>query len=268
MAPALCQRQLTRDSPGDRSLFRERIDRALPRSAVALTLGLLILPITFGLLGTLLPAFGYLPALGGDHLSLQPFRDLAATPGLATAAVLSVATGLAATFISLGITLIFVASYAGTPTLSRLQHLLSPLLAVPHAAAAFGFAFLIAPSGFSSSASSRHFSASTGRRIFSSRMIRWADDDRGPGDQGNALPLLVTLAALPQVELAAARRLAASFAMADRGLCLPALAGALPADPFRRLCRHCLLVLGGGRGPYPRTQPARHAGNPARPVDE
>ena len=130
----------------DRS-FLNGMTALLPRSAVAVTLSLLVLPITFGLLGTLLPAFGYLPALGGHDLSLQPFRDLAATPGLPTAAVLSVATGLAATLISLGITLIFVASYAGTPTLSRLQHLLSPLLAVPHAAAAFGLAFLIAPSG-------------------------------------------------------------------------------------------------------------------------
>ncbi|MEY9791838.1 putative thiamine transport system permease protein [Sinorhizobium fredii] len=34
------------------------------------------------------------------------------------------------------------------PAFSRIQHLVSPLLAVPHAAAAFALAFLVAPSGF------------------------------------------------------------------------------------------------------------------------
>jgi len=35
----------------------------------------------------------------------------------------------------------------GTPTFNKVQHLISPLLSVPHAAAAFGLVFLIAPSG-------------------------------------------------------------------------------------------------------------------------
>ncbi|MDH4411938.1 MAG: ABC transporter permease subunit [Rhizobium sp.] len=189
-------------------------DRAvalLPRSAVAVTLGLLLLPITFGLLGTLLPAFGYLPALGGRDLSLDPLRALLATPGLVPAALLSLVTGLVATALSLGITLVFVASFAGTPVLSRVQHFISPLLAVPHAAAAFGLAFLIAPSGF---------------------LIRllapWLGIERPPDiliphdPMGLAMIaglvvketpflFLVTLAALPQVDLAAARRLAASL---------------------------------------------------------
>lgn len=183
----------------------------LPRSAVAFTLGLLVLPITFGLLGTLLPAFGYLPALGGDDLSLQPFRDLAATPGLATAAVLSLATGLAATFISLGITLVFVASYAGTPTLSRLQHLLSPLLAVPHAAAAFGFAFLIAPSGFLIRLVAPFLGIDRPPDILILHDPMGLTMIAGLVIKETPFLFLVTLAALPQVELPAARRLAASF---------------------------------------------------------
>lgn len=181
------------------------------RSAVLTTVALLVLPITFGLLGTLLPAFGYLPVLGGNAFGLETFRSLFATPGLAHAAVLSFATGLAATAISLVVTMLFMASFAGTPVMTRLQHLISPLLAVPQAAAAFGLAFLIAPSGY---------------------LIRLvaplAGIDRPPdiliphdplglamiaGLVAKETPFLflVTLAALPQVDLIASRRLAASF---------------------------------------------------------
>jgi putative thiamine transport system permease protein len=194
----------------DRSVVNGLTAR-LPRSAVTLTLGLLVLPITFGLLGTLLPAFGYLPALGGHDLSLQPFRDLAATPGLPTAAVLSVATGLAATLISLGITLIFIASYAGTPMLSRLQHLLSPLLAVPHAAAAFGFAFLIAPSGFLIRLVAPLVGIDRPPDILIPHDPMGLTMIAGLVIKETPFLFLVTLAALPQVELPAARRLGASF---------------------------------------------------------
>ena len=48
-----------------------------------------------GLLGTLLPAFGYLPVLGGERLSLEPWRQLASAPGLATALRLSLVSGFA-----------------------------------------------------------------------------------------------------------------------------------------------------------------------------
>ncbi|MDO1585673.1 ABC transporter permease subunit [Rhizobium oryzicola] len=182
-----------------------------PRAAVALTLGFLLLPITFGLLGTLLPAFGYLPALGGFELGLGPFRDLFATPGLVAAAALSVATGLAASLISVGITLVFVASYAGTPTLSRLQHLLSPLLAVPHAAAAFGFAFLIAPSGFLIRLVAPVFGIDRPPDVLIPHDPMGLAMIAGLVIKETPFLFLVTLAALPQVDLVAARRLAASF---------------------------------------------------------
>lgn len=176
-----------------------------------MTLGFLLLPITFGLLGTLLPAFGYLPALGGNVLSLDPFRDLLATPGLPIASLLSLATGLMATAISLAIVLIFVASYAGTPTMSRLQHLLSPLLAVPHAAAAFGFAFLVAPSGFLLRLVAPVFSIDRPPDILVPHDPMGLTMITGLVLKETPFLFLVTLAALPQVDIAAARRLAASF---------------------------------------------------------
>lgn len=191
--------------------MNDRAPALLARGAVLLTLALLLLPIAFGLLGTLLPAAGYLPVLGGESFSLDAFRRLAATPGIVPAAVLSLTAGLAASALSLLLTLLFIAGFAGTPVLSRLQHLLSPLLAVPHAAAAFGLAFLIAPSGYLI----RLAAPLTG--------ITRPPDILIPHDPwGLAMVaglviketpflFLVTLAALPQVDLAGARRLAASF---------------------------------------------------------
>ncbi len=117
----------------------------IPTILVAL---LLTGPVVAGLAGTALPAFGYLPALGHDTLSLTPFRQLAGVPGLGRSALLSLGTGLLASLLSLGIVLGFAAGWAGTVTFRRLSRFLSPLLSVPHAAAAIGLAFLIAPSGF------------------------------------------------------------------------------------------------------------------------
>ncbi|GAB4513891.1 MAG: ABC transporter permease subunit [Roseibium sp.] len=120
----------------------------VPDAATLLVTLLLAGPVLAGLAGTVLPAFGYLPVLGYRDLSLEPMRQLFAEPGLATSAALSLATGLAASLLSLAIVLVFTAGWSGTRTFHRLARLLSPLLSVPHAAAAIGLAFLIAPSGF------------------------------------------------------------------------------------------------------------------------
>ncbi|WP_404298532.1 ABC transporter permease [Halomonas sp.] len=108
---------------------------------------LLVGPILAGLVMALLPAFGYLPALGGETFSLMPWRELFAQPGLTRSVGISFASGLVTTAISLAVVLLFLAGASG----SRLDHwvrrMVSPLLSTPHAAAAFGLAFLIAPSG-------------------------------------------------------------------------------------------------------------------------
>jgi len=114
----------------------------------ALTLLAMLGPVVAGLWGTLLPAFGHLPSAGLHGPSLDPFRNLFAWGGLADAARLSLTTGLVATALSLGIVALISASWSGTKAFRVLERLLSPLLSVPHAAAAFGLAFLIAPSGW------------------------------------------------------------------------------------------------------------------------
>jgi putative thiamine transport system permease protein len=116
---------------------------AAPRLAIlALTVAVL-----GGLAGIAAPAFGWLPALGGTRLSLAPWRELAAVPGLAQMVGLSLLAGLASAAIALAVVLAFVAAFHRTRAFALVERSLSPILSIPHAAAAIGFAFLVAPSG-------------------------------------------------------------------------------------------------------------------------
>ena len=118
------------------------------RAAPAIAIVVLTGPILFGLLATLLPAFGWFPALGGTSLSLEPWNMLLAQPGILRSALLSYATGLLTAFIALALVAGFLAGWLHSRAFGAFTHLLSPLLAVPHAAAAFGLAFLLVPSGW------------------------------------------------------------------------------------------------------------------------
>ncbi|MCI0509567.1 putative thiamine transport system permease protein [Chromohalobacter marismortui] len=113
-----------------------------------LTIALLSVPVVAGVLGALAPAFGWLPVLGGERLTLAPWRQLFAVPGIVDMARLSLVTGLVSAALSLGLVVLFLGSFLHTPLYRRIQRWLSPLLAVPHAAAAIGLAFLLAPSGW------------------------------------------------------------------------------------------------------------------------
>jgi putative thiamine transport system permease protein len=184
----------------------------LSRLGPPLAITVLTGPILFGLAGTLLPAFGYLPALGGSDFTLVHVEKLAAQPGILMSALISLAAGLVTAAVSLGVVILFIAGWAGTRMFSRIQHLISPLLSVPHAAAAFGLAFLIAPSGIIA-------------RIASPWLTGWerppdllvVNDPMGlamiAGLIVKEVPflLLIALAALPQVDLPRTRALAASL---------------------------------------------------------
>lgn len=160
----------------------------------------------------MLPAFGYLPAAGGVSLSLAPLERVAATPGIARSCALSLGVGLAATAVSLALVALFVASWQNTRAFRWMERALAPLLAVPHAAAAFGLALLVAPAGLLA-------------RLFSPWATGW---ERPPdilviGDtMGLAMLaglvvkevpflLLVSLAALPQVRAPALMKTACSL---------------------------------------------------------
>lgn len=118
------------------------------KAVPALTIAILIGPILFGLGATLLPAFGYFPALGGENFSLEPWRELASKPGLLRSCLTSLMTGLITTAAAVATVAGFTAAWSHTRAFRTMQHLVSPLLSVPHAAAAFGLAFLFMPSGW------------------------------------------------------------------------------------------------------------------------
>ena len=52
-----------------------------------------LLPIAAGLVGTLLPAFGYLPAIGGTAFNLDGWRRLVAYPGFGSCIAVTLTTG-------------------------------------------------------------------------------------------------------------------------------------------------------------------------------
>jgi putative thiamine transport system permease protein len=182
--------------------------RLLPAAAFIVLIG----PVLAGLAGAALPALGYLPVLGGREFSLAPFRDLLAMPGLFRSCLISLCAGLVTTSVSFVLVMAFVAGWRGTRFFRVLERLISPLLSVPHAAAAFGLAFLIAPSGYLA-------------RLVSPWLTGW---ERPPdlliihdayalsmmaGLIAKEVPflLLVTLAALPQVNAARIARVNASL---------------------------------------------------------
>ena len=123
---------------------RRSLSAALP---ALLVFGVVAVPVAAGLIGTLLPAFGLLPAIGAERLSLDPWRRLLAEPGLARAVLLSVCSGFGATLLSLLLVALFCAGAQGTRAFARAQAFAVPVLATPHAALAVGVVFLIAPSG-------------------------------------------------------------------------------------------------------------------------
>jgi len=118
--------------------------RVFPALAVAVMIG----PVLAGLWGAALPAFGHLPSAGFQGPSLIGLQRLIEWRGVVEASVLSVTTGVSATLGSLCIVVLIVSGWSGTMVFTWLQRVLSPLLSVPHAAAAFGLAFLVAPSGW------------------------------------------------------------------------------------------------------------------------
>ena len=165
-----------------------------------LTLIAMLGPVAFGLWGTLRPAMtpGAIP-------------EAFAAPGFWKGTWLSLSTGALSTLGALVITTLILAGWSGTRAMAAMTRALSPLLALPHAAAAFGIAFLITPSGW------------IARAI--APLVGW---DRPPdalivGDPwGLSLTLgliakevpfllLMSLAALPQTEAPESRRVAAAL---------------------------------------------------------
>lgn len=112
------------------------------------SLTVFVLPVLVGLLGTWLPAFGYLPVIGAESFSLSPFSTFFSHPATYGAFRATLVSGFGAPILALLITLWLVITVYDSKLWYLLKKLLSPLLAIPHASFAIGFAFLAAPSGF------------------------------------------------------------------------------------------------------------------------
>ncbi len=109
---------------------------------------LLLLPLAFGLLATMLPAFGYFPAAGKNELSLVPWQQLFAYGSLWHSITLSLFTGWVAALLSLVCALWLLMHCYQTKCWRWLDKSLAPFLAIPHVAMAIALLFLLAPSGW------------------------------------------------------------------------------------------------------------------------
>lgn len=184
----------------------------LLRGLPALTLLAMLGPVAAGLIGAILPAFGHLPAAGFEGPSPVAWRKLLAWNGIGSATALSVTTGFLATTFSLALVTLITAGWWGTRSFWAIERLLSPLLSVPHAAAAFGLAFIILPSGWIT-------------RLFSPWLTGWArppdllvvGDPYGLSMTAGLIAketpflLLMTLAALGQIDAGRSMSIARSM---------------------------------------------------------
>ena len=118
----------------------------LSPSRLFLWLAILLLggPVLAGMAGVFAGALGYVPGLQNPMPASEVWGTVWKSPGFGRSVALSVWTGLLAATISLGSATLIMAGWSGTRSFARLRLWLAPFLAIPHAAAAFGIAFLIA----------------------------------------------------------------------------------------------------------------------------
>jgi len=110
-------------------------------------ISLLLVPVAAGLLGLILPAFGWLPALGENTINLRGFEAFFHTPGWTNMLGLSFFTSFISTLFAVILSILILGNYFNSRLLGHIQRILGPILVIPHAAAAIAIGFLIAPSG-------------------------------------------------------------------------------------------------------------------------
>lgn len=113
-----------------------------------LTGAIFVLPVLIGLIGTWLPAWGILPVLGGDQVTLAHWAYLFSHPSVPKAIGLTLLTAGGSSLLALVLALCVLSVTWRSRSLKLLRRWLSLLLAVPHAAFAIGMLALLAPSGW------------------------------------------------------------------------------------------------------------------------
>ena len=121
------------------------------KAIALLCAGFFLAPLLGGLIGLVLPSFGFLPALGQTELSIGPFQDFLSQPQTQKAIILAVMIGLISTALSLLSVFIIMAvgaRYKDSRIFSFIRLLIGPLIALPHSTIAIALLFLLAPSGW------------------------------------------------------------------------------------------------------------------------
>lgn len=125
---------------------------SLSSSLMFVTILLMCLPVLAGIIGVLLPAFGYFPALGYQAISLEPLRLFLAHASASQALSTALSIGLIASFLSVISVFVILAAGAqagmGKHMMRLHRRLMGPLIALPHSTVAIALLFLLAPSGW------------------------------------------------------------------------------------------------------------------------
>lgn len=111
------------------------------------TLTLVSFPLIPGLLLILLPALGYLPPLGMEHVSAEGILSVLNWPGLYHSVLLTFGSALTSTFFAAFSAFAILQRFWWSRSWHWVETLLAPLLALPHVAFAIGFAYLFSPVG-------------------------------------------------------------------------------------------------------------------------
>ena len=109
---------------------------------------LFILPVMAGLLGTWLPALGYLPSIGARQISIAPVLAVLSHPSSYSSIQATLSSALLATSGAFLISQWLCMQLYGSGSWLWIKRSIALLLAVPHLAFGIGFAFLISPSGW------------------------------------------------------------------------------------------------------------------------
>ena len=113
-----------------------------------ITTSIFLIPVAVGLLGTWLPAFGWLPAIDSRTFSFQPWVQLINHPGTTSAIIKTLVTGLGASALALLVTAFILIGLYPSKIFNQIERSLAPLLSMPHAAFAIGLGLLVMPSGW------------------------------------------------------------------------------------------------------------------------
>ncbi|WP_165313138.1 ABC transporter permease [Vibrio ziniensis] len=106
-----------------------------------------VLPTIPGLLGVVVSAFGYVPAIGLSAFSLSGFAEVFNWHGVGISLCLTLCSAVISSYLACLITFAILQSCWNTRLWRKIEVSLSPLLAMPHVAFAIGFAFLFSPTG-------------------------------------------------------------------------------------------------------------------------